>query len=327
LVAIADPSPHPATNRTVQRSYIAPVQVPRFASVPTPTEDNRLSTLRSDLTQLKADPNVDRIQVEAIVDSVGQYLQRREHSGNEAFPFMVGYGGPSAGGKSTNCISAARLLTEHFARIGRPLPGEARQVASHVNMDGFYKDKSEAKAHLGMDRYLAEWDLDTPDSWNMHTLQHTVKQVQQSQPVIIDSYDYGLGKVTPGQDFLSQSLVYLFEGNHMLSDQDFNSSGQALQDMLDLKVYVHTANEALDKRWRERLETIRDLGVSPWAVEAFFKNVVKARTDFVEGTRQNAHLVLNTGNGEDTMIHTLNTLTSALMKALHGETGALNLVA
>lgn len=299
----------------------------RFAG----TEENirtRLEYLRKGLLELAHDPAVEHLNMDALLQRAEHYLTRREQDGtNPPHPLFIAFGGPSAGGKTTLSSHMADVMANLWHQLDAPLPEQIVPVSPVVRMDGFYPDRSALKKQLGVSDFLATVDLDTPGAWNMGAFQNAVENILKRRPVFIHDYDYVTSRPVPTDEPLPNAMVYVFDGNHMLNNQDFNGSGTPLHQLFDVKLYVHTDPHLVDNRWRERTQSVRDIGVTPEALESFYRNVVAARRDFVEPTRSNAHLVINTRHSKEAVMETTRKFSQLLVKALFARLHAMDAVA
>lgn len=147
-------------------------------------------------------------------------------------PFAVGFTGSVGVGKST----ASELLAGRLVGLGR-------EVAS-ITADAFLWPNAR------LDELGASMRKGFPDTYDHQTMQTTLATLRSGDPVEVPVYRHDIYDIVPGErERIEPSEVVLVDGLHL---------GRFLRPQLDRLVYLHAAEESLERWYVERFEHLID---------------------------------------------------------------------
>lgn len=191
-------------------------------------------------------------------------------------PYFIGICGGTASGKSTLCREIAENLSVIDDFILLP-------------MDNFYKGLTDEE-HDNAENY----NFDHPDAIDFDSVFHVLEKLLNHEDADIPNYDFATHKRTPEKTHLEKSYFILFEGILALHDE-------RIRDMMDLKLFVH---EADDVRLARRIRRdIAERGRDVIGVLKQWHGTVKPSFDeFVFPTMKHADLIVQGNETNKTAI-------------------------
>lgn len=199
---------------------------------------------------------------------------------------LIGLAGGSGSGKT----SVTQAITKKF---------DARQVVL-MEQDAYYKDLS--------DLPLAErlkTNVDHPDSIDFSLLKKHIQSILKGDPISVPIYDYKtLTRSKDTHQMESHHIVFL-EGIFALYDKE-------LRDLMDIKIYVDTAD---DLRFIRRLtRDIKERGGTLDSVIARYCDTVRPmHLQFIEPTKRYADIIIPDGVQNKVAIDLVQTKIKALL--------------
>jgi uridine kinase len=187
-----------------------------------------------------------------------------------ARPLIIGIGGGTGSGKTT----VARILCERYAELG----------VSLVELDSYYHDRS----HLSPEE-RAGVNYDEPSAIDHDLLLRQLERLASGQSIRKPRYLFATHTRSAEVDRVKPTAIIIVEGLFALWDPRICS-------LMGLKVYVDADP---DLRFIRRLQ--RDLAERGRTVESvitqYLQTVRPMHQRYIEGTRENADLVVDTSSG------------------------------
>ncbi|MCL4112902.1 UNVERIFIED_CONTAM: hypothetical protein GTU68_004447 [Idotea baltica] len=192
-------------------------------------------------------------------------------------PFLVGIAGGSGSGKSTFCRQLADKLNGHI------------EIIQH---DNYYVDQS----HLAIEQ-SNRLNFDHPDSLESTLLLTQLQSLRNGQSIEMPTYDFATHSRTTVTQTILPVPIILVDGILLFADN-------ALADVFDLRIFIHTAE---DERLRRRIKRdqarrgrTRESVVTQWrsTVQTMF-------IEFVAPTQNRAHLVVPMDRPNPTAVETV----------------------
>ena len=183
-------------------------------------------------------------------------------------PVVLGVAGGSGSGKSTVVKEVARILG----------PG----LVSVLRHDAYYRDRSD----LAFEE-REKVNYDHPEALETDLLARHVEALLEGEPVDLPTYDFSTHLRRTQTERMEPRPVLILDGILILA-------GEALRDLMDLKVFVDTeADVRLARRTRRDM---RDRGRSAESVLAQFEATVRPmHQQFVEPSKQFADVLVPEG--------------------------------
>lgn len=181
-------------------------------------------------------------------------------------PYFIGICGGTASGKTTLC----REIFQNLSVIDDCIL---------LSMDNFYKGLTEEE-HDDADNY----NFDHPDAIDFDDVYNVLVKLLNHEDAEIPNYDFALHQRTKEKTYLDKSYFILFEGILALHDK-------RIRDMMDLKLFVHEADDVrLARRIRRDIsERGRDvIGV----LKQWHLTVKPSFDEFVAPTMKHADLIV-----------------------------------
>ena len=179
-------------------------------------------------------------------------------------PILIGVAGPSGSGKTTLAKALAREL-----------------AAPLISLDFYYHDLADAPMHE-----RAATNFDHPDALEHQLLFHHLNALRRGMSVKLPVYDFSTHTRVPNMHrTLAPSEYVVVEGLFLLH-------WHQLRDVLDLRVYVRTADELCFQRRRER--DIRERGRTPVCIASQYEKTVRPMAEkFIHPTAGYADLIVD----------------------------------
>lgn len=190
-------------------------------------------------------------------------------------PIIIGVAGGTASGKTT---VAHRILES---------VGEKR--LAYIEHDAYYRDLS----HLPMEERKA-LNFDHPDALENELLIEHLHALQHGATIAMPVYDFAAYARTSDRKIITPKPVVMVEGMLIFVDK-------ALRDMMDIKIYVDTADDLRFIRRLKRDVESRGRTVE-YVIEQYLDTVRPMHLEFVEPSKQFADLIIPRGGHNTTAI-------------------------
>ncbi len=187
---------------------------------------------------------------------------------NKKKPILIGIAGGTGSGKTT----VAKAITSEFGKS---------EVAL-IEQDAFYRDLK----HLPFEERV-KVNFDHPDAVDFDLMKATMRKLLSGQPIQIPVYDYTTHTRSQQMRYFEKHHIVVLEGILALLDEE-------LRDMMDIKLYVETAD---DIRVIRRIK--RDINKRGRSFESvikqYYATVRPMHVQFVEPTKRYADIIIPEG--------------------------------
>lgn len=220
-------------------------------------------------------------------------------------PLFVRVTGASASGK-TFYKDCWETILQNEAR----LQAHPNLVAS-LEQDNYYKPNDHLRREMGEATFFQVYDLDHPDSLDLHKAADHLQALKNGKSVHIPRYTWD-GVSQDNAIAKHPARIIFFEGLHALHHPNIRS-------LPGLNVFVEAPETTLRQRWTKRA-TER---LIPEAEQRIFYNRVMTRyQEHVAPNREHAHLILNGEATKPDIEQTLKVLSNLMLTLL--DTAPLN---
>ena len=177
-----------------------------------------------------------------------------------------------AGGTGSGKTSVAKAITRDFSP----------QEIALVEQDSYYLDQS----HLPFEE-REKINYDHPHSMDFDLMKTQIKALLDNEPVSVPLYDYDKHTRSGKTVDLHQHHIIVFEGILALYDPE-------LRDMMDIKIYVDTADDV--RILRRLCRDVNERGRSIDSItDQYYKTVRPMHQQFIEPTKSNADIIIPEG--------------------------------
>jgi uridine kinase len=195
-----------------------------------------------------------------------------------------------AGGTGSGKTSVARAITKKF---GKP------EVVL-LEQDAYYIDL----AHLPLAKRI-ENNFDHPDSIDFELLKQHIKKLLHGEPITVPVYDFKSHSRTAETQKIESHHIIVLEGIFALYDQE-------IRDMMDIKIYVDTADDIrllrrLTRDLQERGRTLDSV------IQQYLDTVRPMHLQFVEPTKRHADVIIPEGVTNSVAIDLVQTKIQSLL--------------
>ncbi|MBO8131404.1 MAG: uridine kinase [Candidatus Marinimicrobia bacterium] len=172
-----------------------------------------------------------------------------------------------------------------------------------IELDSYYHDLS----HIPLDMRHRH-NFDHPDAYDFKLLKEHIKSLLEGKPVNIPIYDYKTHTRKKETIQVYGHRIIVLEGIMALYDEE-------LRDMMDIKIYIETAD---DIRFIRRLKRdIKERGRTLESVIAQYMETVRPMHEqFVEPTKKYADIIIPEGGFNTVAIDLFKTKLMSLLRQL-----------
>lgn len=205
------------------------------------------------------------------------------HVENKA-PLIIGIAGGSGSGKTT----VAQKIVESIEGNA----DNTDKVLTIIKHDDYYKDQ----AHLDMEeRYVTNYDH--PFSFDNELLIQDLTDLKNNKTIKKPIYDFVEHTRSDKCETIEPTSIIIVEGILVLEDK-------RLRDLMDIKIFVHTAADIrfIRRLNRDVLERGRDLQS---VMNQYLKTVRVMHDQFIEPSKRYADIIIPTGGDNSVAIDLL----------------------
>ena len=204
----------------------------------------------------------------------------------DKYAILIGIAGGTGSGKT----SVAKAIAADF---GKP------EVAL-IEQDSYYKDLSDLTFE---ERSLVNFDH--PDAIDFSLMRNHLQKLMEGNVVDIPIYDYTTHTREKKSREIEKHHIIILEGILSLFDQK-------IRNMMDIKIYVETADDIRVIRRIKRDINKRER-TFPSVIEQYYKTVRPMHIQFVEPTKKYADIIVPEGSQNKVAVDILRTKIMTLL--------------
>ena len=204
----------------------------------------------------------------------------------DKYAILIGIAGGTGSGKT----SIAQAIASDF--------GKSEVVI--IEQDSYYRDLSNLTI-----KERSSVNFDHPDSVDYNLLKHHLNELIHGNAVNIPIYDFGTHTRKKDIHTIDKHRIIILEGILALFDQD-------IRDMMDIKIYVETADDIRVIRRIKRDINKRERTFSS-VIEQYYKTVRPMHIQFVEPTKKYADIIVPEGGQNKVAVDILRTKIMTLL--------------
>ena len=198
----------------------------------------------------------------------------------DKYAILIGIAGGTGSGKT----SIAKAIASDFGKS---------EVAL-IEQDAYYRDLS----NLTMEK-RSVFNFDHPDAVDFHFMELQLNELIQGNNVNIPIYDFTTHTRKNETQFVEKHLIIILEGILTLFHQE-------IRDMMDIKIYVETADDIriirrLKRDMEKRERTFNSI------IEQYYNTVRPMHIQFVEPTKKYADIIIPEGGQNKVAVDILRT--------------------
>jgi uridine kinase len=208
----------------------------------------------------------------------------------DKYAILIGIGGGSGSGKT----SFARAIAADFAKYDVVL----------IEQDSYYRDFSNLSF-----KERAAINFDHPDSVDHELMKKHLNKLVYGNTVNIPVYDFGTHLRLEKVQTIEKHRIIILEGILALFDQE-------IREMMDIKIYVDTADDIRVIRRIKRDINKRKRTFSS-VIEQYYNTVRPMHIQFVQPTKKYADIVVPEGGQNEVTVDILRTKIMDLIQNTH----------
>ena len=198
----------------------------------------------------------------------------------DKYAMLIGIAGGTGSGKT----SIAKAITSDFGK----------SEVTIIEQDSYYRDLS----NLTIEE-RSSINFDHPDSMDYNLLKCHLNELIHGNAVNIPIYDFGTHTRKKKSQIIEKHRIIILEGILALFDHE-------IRDMMDIKIYVETADDIRIIRRIKRDINKRDRTFSS-VIEQYYKTVRPMHIQFVEPTKRYADIIVPEGGHNKVAVDILRT--------------------
>ena len=198
----------------------------------------------------------------------------------DKYAILIGIAGGTGSGKT----SIAKAIASDFRKS---------EVAL-IEQDSYYRDLS----NLTLEE-RSEVNFDHPDSLDFNLMRQHLNKLIHGNAIDIPIYDFATHMRIKEVQPINKHYIIILEGILALFDPD-------IRDMMDIKIYVETADDIRVVRRIKRDINKRDRTLSS-VIEQYYKTVRPMHIQFVEPTKKYADIIIPEGGRNKVAVDILRT--------------------
>ena len=204
----------------------------------------------------------------------------------DKYAILIGIAGGTGSGKT----SVAKAVATDFGKS---------EVAL-IEQDSYYRDIS----NLNLEERSAV-NFDHPNAVDYELMKQHLNKLIHGNTVEIPVYDFATHMRTEEVQIIQKHRIIILEGILALFDQK-------IRDMMDIKIYVETADDIRVIR-RIKRDINKRQRTFPSIIEQYYKTVRPMHIQFVEPTKKYADIIIPEGGQNKVAIDILRTKIMALI--------------
>ena len=198
----------------------------------------------------------------------------------DKYAILIGIAGGTGSGKT----SIAKAIASDFGKS---------EVAL-IEQDAYYRDLS----NLTMEK-RSVFNFDHPDAVDFHFMELQLNELIQGNNVNIPIYDFTTHTRKNETQFVEKHRIIILEGILTLFHQE-------IRDMMDIKIYVETADDIriirrIKRDMEKREQTFNSI------IEQYYNTVRPMHIQFVEPTKKYADIIIPEGGQNKVAVDILRT--------------------
>ena len=198
----------------------------------------------------------------------------------DKYAILIGIAGGTGSGKT----SIAKAIASDFGKS---------EVAL-IEQDAYYRDLS----NLTMEK-RSVFNFDHPDAVDFHFMELQLNELIQGNNVNIPIYDFTTHTRKNETQFVERHRIIILEGILTLFHQE-------IRDMMDIKIYVETADDIriirrIKRDMEKRERTFNSI------IEQYYNTVRPMHIQFVEPTKKYADIIIPEGGQNKVAVDILRT--------------------
>ena len=198
----------------------------------------------------------------------------------DKYAILIGIAGGTGSGKT----SIAKAIASDFGKS---------EVAL-IEQDAYYRDLS----NLTMEK-RSVFNFDHPDAVDFHFMELQLNELIQGNNVNIPIYDFTTHTRKNETQFVERHRIIILEGILTLFHQE-------IRDMMDIKIYVETADDIrIIRRIKRDMEKRGRTFTS--VIEQYYNTVRPMHIQFVEPTKKYADIIIPEGGQNKVAVDILRT--------------------
>ena len=198
----------------------------------------------------------------------------------DKYAILIGIAGGTGSGKT----SIAQAIASDF--------GKSEVVI--IEQDSYYRDLSNLTI-----KERSSVNFDHPDSVDYNLLKHHLNELIHGNAVNIPIYDFGTHTRKKDIQTINKHHIIILEGILALFDQE-------IRDMMDIKIFVETADDIRIIRRIKRDINKRERTFAS-VIEQYYKTVRPMHIQFVEPTKRYADIIVPEGGHNKVAVDILRT--------------------
>ena len=198
----------------------------------------------------------------------------------DKYAILIGIAGGTGSGKT----SIAKAIASDFGKSDVAL----------IEQDAYYRDLS----NLTMEK-RSVFNFDHPDAVDFHFMELQLNELIQGNNVNIPIYDFTTHTRKNETQFVEKHRIIILEGILTLFHQE-------IRDMMDIKIYVETADDIriirrIKRDMEKRERTFNSI------IEQYYNTVRPMHIQFVEPTKKYADIIIPEGGQNKVAVDILRT--------------------